>query len=152
MRLKARNTYLNVAAVLVLLAAPSFARGHHELNGTWKLIPTRADFAGQPVTETGSVTINDRENNITVSRNFTYAAANQTNSYQFSTDGRENSSIRNGKTFKSKSKWEGDVLVVTTTQDIDTTVEHFSLEPAGTLRLVVDRPGQPAVTLFFQRQ
>jgi len=43
-------------AVLVLLAVPSFARGHHELNGTWKLIPTRGDFAGQPVTETGSVT------------------------------------------------------------------------------------------------
>jgi hypothetical protein len=145
MRLKARKTYL-------LLASPSFARSHHELNGTWKLIPTRGDFAGQPVTETGSVTINDREHNITVSRNFTYDGANQTNSYQFTTDGRENSSIRNGKTFKSKAKWEGDVLVVTTTQDIETTVEHFSLEPAGTLRLVVDRNGPPAVTLFFQRQ
>ena len=152
MRLNARNTYLNVAGVLVLLVAPLSARGHHELNGTWKLIPTRGDFAGQPVTETGSVTINDREHNITVSRNFTYDGANRTNSYQFTTDGRENSSIRNGKTFKSKAKWEGDVLVVTTTQDIETTVEHFSLDPAGTLRLVVDRPGQTAVTLFFQHQ
>lgn len=152
MRLKARNTYLNAAVVLVLFAAPSFARSHHELNGSWKLIPTRGDFAGQPVTETGSVTINDREHNITVSRNFTYDGGNQTNSYQFTTDGRENSSIRNGQTFKSKAKWEGDILVVTTTQEIETTVEHFSLEPAGTLRLVVDRPGHPAVTLFFQRQ
>lgn len=61
MPLNARNTYLNAAA----------------------------DFAGQPVTETGSVTINNREHNITVSRNFTYESVNQNNSYQFTTDGRE---------------------------------------------------------------
>jgi hypothetical protein len=138
-------------SVLVLFGAMAFAGGHHDLNGTWVLEPTRSDFAGQSVIQTGAVTINDRQHNIYISRNFTYDGENRSFEYSFSTDGRENSTIHQGKTFKSKAKWDGDVLKVKTTQNDVTTVEAYSLAPDGALILVVDRPGHRALTLFFHR-
>ncbi len=140
------------ACLLVFFSAAAFANSHHELNGTWKLEPTRSDFAGQPAIQTGTVTINDRQHNIYVSRNFSYDGANQTYSYHFSTDGRVNSTIHEGKDFKSKAKWEGDVLVVTTTRAGETVTENYSLAADGSLREIVDRPGHPSITLYFQRQ
>jgi hypothetical protein len=152
MRLHSRKIFLGCTLGLFLFAASVTAANHHNLNGTWTLEPTRSNFAGEPAIQTGSVTINDREHNITVTRNFNYDGANKSYEYSFSTDGRENSSIREGKNFKSKAKWEGDVLRVTTTDNGATTVERFSLAPDGSLMLVVDRAEHRPVTLFFQRQ
>jgi hypothetical protein len=136
----------------VLIGNAAFGSDHHALNGTWKLIPARSEFAGEPVIQTGTVTINDRQHNIYVSRNFTYEGQNQTVNYSFSTDGRENSSIHEGKAFKSKATWEGNELKVTSMQDNITTTERYGLGGDGTLLLVVERPGHRTVTLFFERQ
>jgi hypothetical protein len=143
--------FAGVAALLLILTGPGFARGHHTLNGTWKLIPARGELEGKPVVQTGTVTINDREHNIYISRNYTYSAANETHTYNFSTDASENSTIRDGKTLKSKAKWEGDTLVVTTMKDNESAVERYNLQPDGTLRLVIERPAQAPITLYFQR-
>ncbi len=152
MRRNLRKIFLGSTLGLVLFAACAMAANHHSLNGTWTLEPTRSNFDGEPAIQTGSVTINDREHNITVTRSFNYDGENRSFEYSFTTDGRENSSIHQGKTFKSKAKWEGDVLRVTTTENGATTVERYSLAPDGSLMLVVERPEHRPVTLFFQRQ
>ena len=143
---------LKTFAAAGLFVALAFADGRHNLNGTWTLEPTRSELAGEPALETGSVTINDRQHNIYVSRNFTYDGATQTTAYSFSTDGRENASIKDGKAFKSKAKWDGDVLRVTTVQGDETIVERYSLNPDGTLVLAVERKGPQPITLYFHRQ
>ena len=125
---------------------------HHALNGTWSLLPDRSDFGGRPALRSGSVTINDREGNIGIARDFTFDGGNATYMENFSLDGREGSSIRNGKTFKTKAKWEHDNLMVTTVQDGVTTVEHYWLGPEGGLHLTVETPGHPPIQLVFQRQ
>jgi hypothetical protein len=71
----------------LLFAVSTFASDHHALNGTWTLVPATSDFAGRDAVQTGTVTIDDRQGNITVSRNFTYDGAKQTIFYSFSTDG-----------------------------------------------------------------
>jgi hypothetical protein len=152
MRRNLRKIFLGSTLGLVLFAASALAANHHSLNGTWTLEPTRSNFDGEPAIQTGSVTINDREHNITVTRSFSYDGENRSFEYSFTTDGRENSSIHQGKTFKSKAKWEGDVLRVTTTENGATTAERYSLAPDGSLMLVVERPEHRPVTLFFQRQ
>ncbi len=153
MSIKVSNGYLVPVAVLAMFAGSANAHNsHHDLNGTWKLVPTRSDFAGESVIETGTVTINDREHNITITRSFTFDGANQTNSYSFTTDGRENATIREGKDFKSKAKWDGDILMVNTTRDAETSSERYELGPDGFLRLFVERSGHHPVTLYFQRQ
>jgi hypothetical protein len=153
MRIQSRNFFKAGVIVLAFFAASAaIAASHKSLNGTWVLEPTKSEFGGEPALQTGSVTINDREHNITVSRNFTYDGANDTFSYSFSTDGRENSTIHQGKAFKSKAKWDDNVLRVTTTQNDVTVVERYSLEPDGSLKLVVERPGHKMISLFFQHQ
>jgi hypothetical protein len=100
-----------------LAAFPAFARDHRALNGTWTLAPGKSDFAGQPALQSGTVTINDREGNITVSRSFVYAGApGETVFYNDMTDGQNHATIQNGKDVASKTKWDHDVLKVTTTQ------------------------------------
>ena len=153
MRLQSRNFFkASVICLAFFAASAAIAGGHHSLNGTWVLEPTKSDFAGQPALQTGTVTINDREHNITVSRSFNYDGANESFSYSFSTDGRENSTIHQGKAFKSKAKWDDNVLKVTTTQNDVTVVERYSLEPDGSMKLMIERPGHRMISLFFQRQ
>jgi hypothetical protein len=153
MRLQSRNFFkASVICLAFFAVSAAIAGGHHSLNGTWVLEPTKSDFGGQPALQTGTVTINDRERNITVSRNFNYDAENESFSYSFSTDGRENSTIHQGKAFKSKAKWDDNVLRVTTTQSDVTVVERYSLEPDGSMKLMIERPGHRMISLFFQRQ
>jgi hypothetical protein len=137
-------------ALIAILAGCALAWNHHDLNGTWQLIPERSEFHGEPAIQTGSVTIDDREGNIYVSRNFNYDAADRSTSTTFDTDARAKTSIKEPG-IKSKTEWKGDVLQVTTTRDGYTTVERYKLLEDGTMVLTVDRPSHATETLFFRR-
>jgi hypothetical protein len=128
------------------------ARDHSSLNGTWTLVPAQSDFAGQPVVQTGTVTIDDRQGIITVSRSFVYAGATETFFYSDMTDAEHNATIHTGKDLKSKSRWDHDVLKVTTTQSGATTLESYTLTADGAMTVNVARPLHKPVTLVFQRQ
>jgi hypothetical protein len=143
---------LLVTSVSALLLIPSaFAGDHHMLNGTWILLPSGRS-GGNEMIRTGQVTIKDREHNIYISRNFTYDGAGETVTTNFTTDGQEHATIREGKTFRSKAKWDGDVLKVTTISDQVNEKEQYSLRPDGTMMLVVDRAGYSPLTLYFRRE
>jgi len=122
MRRQPCRSFLAGTAALAIVVGCALASNHHDLNGSWQLIPARSEFHGDPVIQTGTVTINDRQGNIYVSRNFSYDDANQSTKSTFSTDARERASIKEAG-FKSKTQWKGDVLEVTTTRDGATTVE-----------------------------
>lgn len=142
------------AAVLttLLLASSTVARQHTELNGTWTLIPTRSDFAGQPVIQTGTVTINERQGDITVSRNFAYAGATETFFYRDMTDSENNATIRSGKELKTKTTWDHDVLKVTTTVSGAVTLETYTLGADGAMTVKVVRPQREPIVLIFERK
>jgi hypothetical protein len=135
----------------LLLACRVFAHDHTFLNGTWTLEPTKSDFAGQPVVQTGTVTIDERQGLITVSRNFAYAGAAETYFYRDMTDAQNNATIHSGKDLKSKTRWDHDVLKVTTTESGATTAESYRLATDGTMVVNVERPGRPPFTLVFRR-
>lgn len=152
MQVFSRRFFTLAGVLAALAAAPAALASHANLNGTWVLNATRSNFAGEPVIETGTLTINDREHHIYIARTFNYDNAKGGFDYSFTTDGEENSTIRKGESFKSKAKWDGDNLKVTTTRDGLTTIEHFSLAADGTLILMLDRPNHSAETLVFQRK
>lgn len=141
---------LLAGACFALLSFPVLA--HPNLNGTWILVPTRSNFAGEPVLQTGTVQINERQHHMYISRSFNYDGETTGFEYNFTTDGQENSTIHKGQTFKSKAGWDHDVLKVKTTRDGLTTVERYNLAPDGTLVLTIERPGHPLQTLVFRRQ
>ncbi len=141
---------LLAGACFALMAIPVLA--HPSLNGTWVLVPTRSNFAGEPVLQTGTVKINEREHHMYISRSFNYDGASGGFDYSFTTDGQENSTIHKGQTFKSKAGWDDKVLKVKTTRDGLTTVEKYTLAPDGTMVLTIERPDHQLQALVFQRQ
>jgi hypothetical protein len=148
------STTKTTTAVLttLLFASTAFARDRILLNGTWTLVPTKSDFAGQAVIQTGTVTINERDGDITVSRNFAYQGATDTFFYKDITDSENSATIHSGKDLKSKTKWDHDVLKVITTQSGAVTVESYSLAADGTMLASVVRPQQKSISLVFQRK
>jgi hypothetical protein len=153
MWIKSGRNFLLGVATLAVVAGSALAVNHHMLNGTWQLVPARSEFNGEPAIQTGTVVINDRERNVYVQRNFNFDAANESTSTSFSTDAREKTSIKDKEQgFKSKAKWDGDVLKVVTTQEGINITERYSLRDDGTMTLQIDRNGHQPETLFFQRQ
>ena len=137
----------------LLFASSAFAGDHSVLNGTWKLVPAKSDFGGQPVVQTGTVTINERQGVTVVSRSFVYEGATETFFYSDSTGNSQNSTtIHTGKDLKTKTKWDDNVLKVTTTQSGAVTLERYSLAADGTMLVRVERPERKPITLVFQRQ
>ena len=152
MRTYSTTTITLAVLTTLLFAFSAFARDHSALNGTWTLVPARSDFAGQPVVQTGTVTIADREGIIIVSRSFKYEGATDTFFYRDITDAENNATIHTGKDLKSKTSWDHDVLKVTTTQSGAITLESYTLAADGTMTVNVVRPAHKPITLFFQRQ
>jgi hypothetical protein len=152
MKTYSATTVIGAALATLLFAFTAFAHGHTALNGTWTLEPAKSDFAGQRVVQTGTVTIDERQGNITVSRNFVYEGASQTFFYSDMTDAENSATIHSGKEIKSKTSWDRDVLKVTTTQHGAITVERYSLAADGTMTVYVVRPDHKPITLVFQRQ
>jgi hypothetical protein len=141
-----------VALIALLLTFSAFARDHSALNGIWTLVPARSDFAGQSVVQTGTVTISDRQGIIIVSRSFVYEGAGETFFYKDITDAENDATIHTGKDLTSKTRWDHDVLRVTTTQSGAVTLESYTLSADGTMMVSVVRPGRKPVTLVFHRE
>src|SRR5579863_10487441 len=152
-RMRTNSTTI-VSAVLttLLLVAPAFGRDHNDLNGTWTLVPTKSDFAGQPVVQTGTVTISDDRGVTVVSRSFRYEGATETFFYNDSIGSEFGSTVHSGKDLKSKTKWDHDVLKVTTTQSGAVTLESYALAADGSMTVSVERPEHKPITLVFQHQ
>jgi hypothetical protein len=153
MRYVSTTAITGAVLTTLLFGFAAFARDHTALNGTWTLVGARSEFGGQPALQSGTVTIDERQGNIAVSRNFVYEGpAGETVFYRDMTDSQNNASIHAGKDLKSKARWDHDVLRVTTTQSGATTVEVYALSPDGTMTVAVQRPGQAPMTLVFERR
>ena len=135
---------------LFAFSAPS--RDHSALNGTWILVPAKSDFAGQPVLQTGTMTINDRDGIIIVSRSFVYGGSTETFFYSDITDAENNATIHTGKDLKSKTRWDHNVLKVTTTQSGAVTLESYTLAGDGALLVSDVTPEQKQITLLYERE
>jgi hypothetical protein len=143
---------IGAVCTTVLFAISAFARDRTMLNGTWTLVPTQSSFNGQPVIQTGTVTINERQGDITVSRNFAYDGANNTYFYRDTVDSENGATIHTGRDVKSKARWDKDVLRVTTTESGAVTSETYQLLPDGTMKATVVRPGNQIINMVFVRK
>jgi|SRR5581483_12072420 len=150
--MQTKSAALAGAILTTLLLGSAVARDHNALNGVWTLVPARSDFAGQSVVQTGTVTISERQGIIIVARNFKYEGATETFFYNDLTDAEDNATIKTGKDLKSKSRWDHDVLKVTTTLSGAVTLESYTLGADGGMTVTVVRPRQTTITLAFQRQ
>src|ERR1700676_4408508 len=149
MRIYSTATTTVAVLIALLFTLSAFARDHNALNGTWTLVPAKSDFAGQPVVQTGTVTIADREGIIIVSRSFVYEGATETFFYNDVTDSEHNATIHSGKDLKSKTRGEHDGLKATTTQPGSATTKSYSLAADGTMLASVVRQDRKSINLVF---
>src|SRR5579862_8806675 len=125
----------------LLFAISAFATDRSALNGTWTLVPAKSDFQGQPVVQTGTVTISDHTGVTVISRSFVYEGAAETFFYNDSTASSRNSpTIHSGKDLKTKTRWDHDALKVTTTLSGAVTLESYTLAGDGAMLVSVERP------------
>jgi hypothetical protein len=136
----------------LLFAFTAFGRDHSAFNSAWRLVPVKSDFAGQPVIQTGTVTIKDEDDVIIISRSFAYEGATETFFYKDMTAAESNATIRSSKDLKSKTKWDQNDLKVTTTESGAVTVETYSLAADGTMLVNVVKPDRKPITLVFERK
>lgn len=147
-----KTTIPKVVLTTLLAVCSVSARQHMELNGTWTLMPTRSDFAGQPVIQTGTVTIDERQGNITVSRNFAYQGATGTTFYRDRIDSENGATIHKNKEFKTRARWDHGALKVTTTRGGAVTEETYRLGADGDMTVNVQKPDRKPFTLVFERK
>lgn len=138
--------------VTLLCGFAALARDHNAFNGTWTLVPARSEISGEPVLESGTVTISDHEGNTNVTRNFAYKGAGQTYFYSDSVGNEHGATIHEGKDLKSKTTWDRDTLRITTTTSSGVTVETYTIGDDGMMVANVARPGAAALTLRFERK
>jgi hypothetical protein len=152
--MKTHSTAAIAGTVLaaLLFASAASARDHIALNGVWALVPAKSNFGGQPVVQTGTVTIDDRQGNIAVTRNFKYEGTSEVVFYNDITDSQRNATVHAGPGLKSKTRWDHNVLRVTTTQSGAVTLEGYSLAADGTMLVDVLTPAGKPITLVFERQ
>ena len=98
------------------------------------MVAAESDFAGQPVVQTGTVKITDQNGVIVVSRRFVYQGATDTFFYNDSTGSENDSTVHTGKDLKTKTKWDHDILKVTTTVVGAITLESYKLAHYHTLK------------------
>ena len=98
------------------------------------------------------MTINEREGIIIVTRSFMYEGANETFFYRDVIDSENKATIHTAKDVKSKTKWDHDILRVTTTQPGSVTTESYSLGADGAMMVSVVRPEHRPIALFFERK
>jgi len=150
--MKTNSAIAGAVLTTLLFGYSAFARDHSSLNGAWTLLPAKSDFGGQSVVQTGTVTISEKQGIIIVTRSFRYEGATETFFYHDITDAEDNATIKTSKDLKSKSRWDHDVLKVTTTQSGAVTLESYALATDGSMTVTVLRPRQKPITLAFQRQ
>jgi|SRR5579864_2936272 len=146
------STVAKIALSAMLCAFIALARDHKDYNGTWTLLPERSDFAGQPPIQSGTVTIKDGEDSVVVERRFTYGDAGITYFYRDTIASTHGGTVHAAKDVKSKTKWDHDILRITTTQPNGVTEESYSLTNEGLLQIDIEKPGGAPTRLVFARQ
>src|ERR1700733_13219662 len=150
MRTFSTTTIAGAVLTTLLVAFPAYTRDHNDFSGTWTLEPAQSDFAGEPVVQTGTVTISDQQGVIVVSRSFKYEGAAETIFYNDSTGSENHSTVHTGKDLKTKTRWDHDVLRVTTTQSGAVTLESYALSSDGVMTVSVTRPERKPIPLIFR--
>ena|SRR5579884_642211 len=139
-------------ALLLLCVAVMPAWAHPNLSGHWVLIPEQSTYHGQPATQSGEITIEQRHGQLFISRHLFIDGANGGMEFNFTTDGHEGSTIHQGKEMKTKADWDGDTLKVRTKVNDQVTTERYRLSPdRDQLIVLVDTPDGQTSTLVFRR-
>jgi hypothetical protein len=128
-----------IAAVFIGLLAGSLAvlaADKPDFSGTWKLNVDKSDFGPMPKPERAEYVIVHKEPELNVKSTAVGSMGEVTNDVKIVTDGTEfTNTMRDGQVVKGTAKWDGKVLVIRQTLDVQGTtvtfVQKWSLSDDG---------------------
>lgn len=126
----------NIALFLALALPAAAAAQAPDLTGTWVLQVDKSDFGMMPAPTSRTDVITHKEPSLTIKRSITTANGDLSSDLVYATDGKPwKNTMSDGNELNSTLKWEGPVLVVTSTlntpQGEATITDRFSLSADG---------------------
>lgn len=129
--MKRRAFLARTAAGVFATGIAGAMAGKPNLSGTWKMMADKSDFGAMPAPSNYSQKIEHNDPNLKIVITQEGQAGDQTNDYTYHTGGKETVNDSRGGKLKSKCKWEGETLVITsalTIQGYDLpVVERYTL-------------------------
>lgn len=142
------------------MLAASLAAAKPNFSGTWLINLPKSDYGRIPPPEKLARTVKHSDPNITVSTTQSRQGKESTASFTYTTDGKETSNKTPTGEVKVMAKWEGDILVVESTREIQGTevkqIDRWTAAEDGKSMTVVvtlkSPQGETRMLLFLDKQ
>lgn len=132
-----RNDFLALALAALVSAAPLAAKSN--FSGTWTMVAAKSDFGAMPAPTKYEQKIEHSDPNLKITISQAGQGGDATNDFNYHTGGKQTSNDTRGGVMKSKAKWEGDTLVISSTLNIQgnevPVVERYTLGADGMLTM-----------------
>ena len=136
-----KHIALVTVAVVLLVAGDARAQGTN-FSGNWKMNAAASNFGGMPAPSSLTQKITHEEPSVKVTSAQTGDFGDMNADFTFTTDGTECINKFADFVVRSTLKWDGPVLVVDSTMDLQgspmTMSDRWSLSPDGT-QMIIDR-------------
>jgi hypothetical protein len=137
-----RRAILTLAALVLAVPPLAIAAPPANFSGDWKLNIERSNFGGMPAPSSASQKVTHEEQSLKIVSQQSGSFGDMSTDLAFTTDGKECENKVMDMVIKSTLKWDGPVLVVDSTMDLQgtpmTMTDRWSLSPDGR-ELIVDR-------------
>jgi hypothetical protein len=125
------------------LALCASAQTKPDLNGTWKMNPSKSKFGGQGGPDAITIKFDQQEPNLSESLTIVNPQGERTLNLKYTTDGKESVSQIDGNEVKTTAKWEGETLVIELRGSDNLFRRKFTLSDGGkTMMMAVHIAGQ----------
>jgi hypothetical protein len=112
MKSRTARRALALAVAVGLGAALAAAQSKPDLNGTWKMNPSKSKFGPQGGPGNITVKFDQKESSLTEALTIGDSGGDQTIELKYTTDGKEAAQEIAGTSVKTTARWEGEVLVI----------------------------------------
>jgi hypothetical protein len=155
-----RRALLFMAVLVTAAPGLAAAAAPADFSGDWKLNIERSDFGGMPPPTSVTQKVTHEEPSLKILSQQSGTFGDVTADFAFTTDGKECENKVMDMVIKSTVKWDGSVLVIDSTMDIQgspmTLTDRWTLSPDGK-ELTIDRQatgpmGSGGGKMIFEKQ
>jgi hypothetical protein len=130
MKAYVRTLLVLIALLTVASFATAFAQDKAKWTGTWKMVPEKSKFAGEGPTSL-VLKLELKEGAVTETLTVTNPNGDRSFTATYTTDGKAVTQQVMGRTAQTSAKWEGDVLVISFSDERGGFARKITLSPDG---------------------
>jgi hypothetical protein len=143
MRPRVTDLFIVVSLILGCFAFALEAQTRPDLNGIWKMNPTKSNFGPRPTPQ--SIIVRFQQEGLILRETLTVVDSDDTSTLNFSytMDGKESINLLDGQQVKSIASWDSDTLVIEWKDKGGTFRRRFAFSENGKVMRVEMRDSTP---------